>query len=234
MYYSGGYERPVKVLKMYRGIVSGTIFILVVYSLLPNSARFSRALILLGTGLSVMVTTFIRLGLHAFVGKDFTLGTRKPKRVAIVGLKKESKRVTDLLKQTGIATNLVGYISTKRKPRSERYMGSIYQIREIVQINNIEELIFCSDDISSQLVIRTMLSLSEFNLDYKIAPPESISIIGSNSIDTAGDLYVLNVNAITKERNKRNKRLFDVVLALILLLVFLLLFGHFSRNTCIV
>lgn len=219
MYYSGGYERPVKFLKMYRGLISGTIFILVIYSLLPNSARFSRALILIGTVFSIVIVTLIRVGLNFVVGGDFKLGTRRPKRVAIVGLKKESKRVTELLKETGIVTELVGYISTKRKPRSERYMGSIYQIKEIIKVNNIEELIFCSDDISSQMVIKTMLHLSEFNIDYKIAPPASVSIIGSNSIDTAGDLYVLNVNAITKEKNKRNKRLFDVVLAISLLLL---------------
>ena len=95
-------------------------------------------------------------------------------------------------------------------------MGSIYQIGEIVRINNIEELIFCSSDVRSQLVIKTMLNLSDFNVDYKIAPPESISIIGSNSIDTAGDLYVVNLNAITKEKNRRNKRLFDILFSLVL------------------
>ena len=220
MYYSGGYEKPVKLLNNYRGLIYGTLFILVIFSMLPNSARFSRAIILLGSGLSVLLVTFIRIMLHLLVGKDYTLGARRPKRVAIVGLKKESNRVSDLLKQTGIVTNLVGYITTKHKPRSERYLGSIYQIREIVKINNIEELIFCSNDISSQLVIRTMLHLSEFKLDYKIAPPESISIIGSNSIDTAGDLYVLNVNAITREKNKRNKRLFDVVTSFLILLTY--------------
>jgi hypothetical protein len=60
--------------------------------------------------------------------------------------------------------------------------------------------------------------LSNFNIEYKIAPPASVSIIGSNSIDTAGDLYVVNVNAITKENNKRNKRLFDMALACLLLI----------------
>jgi hypothetical protein len=49
-----------------------------------------------------------------------------------------------------------------------------------------------------------MLDLSPLDVDYKIAPPESISIIGSNSIHTAGDLYVVNINAITKPSNKRN------------------------------
>jgi lipopolysaccharide/colanic/teichoic acid biosynthesis glycosyltransferase len=64
-----------------------------------------------------------------------------------------------------------------------------------------------------------MLDLSPLDVDYKIAPPESISIIGSNSIHTAGDLYVVNINAITKSSNKRRKRLFDFSLALVYLVL---------------
>jgi O-antigen biosynthesis protein len=218
VYYSGGYDKPIHLFKMYRGVVYGTILILVIYSLLPNSARFSRAIILLGSVLSMLTLSFLRVFLHLVVRNEYIIGARKPKRVAIVGLKKESKRVRDLLTQTGIKTNLVGFVSPKRKPRSERYMGTIYQIREVIRVNNIEELIFCSDDISSRTVIRTMLNLTDFKIDYKIAPPASISIIGSNSIDTAGDLYVVNLNAISKEKNKRNKRLFDVGLSVFLLI----------------
>ncbi|HKK81295.1 MAG TPA: hypothetical protein VJ909_03550, partial [Prolixibacteraceae bacterium] len=218
MYYSGGYERPVSLIKIGKGLGYGTIFILVVYSLLPNSMRFSRAIILLGVAMSGFIILFERIALHFLNNEKYKLGTRKPKRVAIVGLKKESARVYDLLSKTGLPFTLAGYISTKYKPRSERYLGAVSQVREIIRINQIDELIFCSEDISSQTVIRTMLQLSDFKVDYKIAPPASVSIIGSNSIETAGDLYVVNVNAITREKNKRNKRLFDVVFALFLLL----------------
>ena len=57
-------------------------------------------------------------------------------------------------------------------------------------------------------------------VDYKIAPPESMSIIGSNSIDTAGDLYVIDINTVSKPVNKRNKRVFDVVSSFSLLMIF--------------
>ncbi len=217
-YYSGGYEKSVNLLKIYRGIITGTLIILVIYSLLPNSARFSRAIIIAGSVISLLAVTLVRVILHFIIKKDFALSSRKPKRVAIVGLKKESKRVRALLEQTGITTDIVGFISPKKNIKSARYMGTIYQTHEIVRINNIEELIFCSKDVSSKMVIKTMLGLSDFNIEYKIAPPESISIIGSNSIDTAGDLYVVNVNAIIREKNLRNKRLFDVLLGLLLLL----------------
>ena len=57
-------------------------------------------------------------------------------------------------------------------------------------------------------------------VEYKIAPPESLSLIGSNSINTAGDLYTMEINSISKNTNKRNKRFFDLSLGLFLFLVF--------------
>ena len=218
MYYSGGYDRPVSLLKIYRGQLTALLIILIAYSLSPETIRFSRALILLGAGMSIILTTTLRLALHSVIGKDFKIGIHKPKRVAIVGLKNETERVQEILTHTGISTNIIGFISPKKKPRSERYIGSIYQIQEIIKINQLDELIFCSEDISSHKVIKTMLLLSDYNIDYKIAPPKSVSIIGSNSIDTAGDLYVVNVSAITKEKNKRFKRLFDFSSAIVMLL----------------
>jgi lipopolysaccharide/colanic/teichoic acid biosynthesis glycosyltransferase len=38
-------------------------------------------------------------------------------------------------------------------------------------------------------------------------------LIGSNSIHTSGDLYILDLNTISATKNKRQKRLFDFVSA---------------------
>jgi len=62
-----------------------------------------------------------------------------------------------------------------------------------------------------------MLELTHLDIDFKIAPPESLSIIGSNSIHTAGDLYVVNLNSIAKPANKRKKRTFDIFAASVFL-----------------
>jgi hypothetical protein len=56
------------------------------------------------------------------------------------------------------------------------------------------------------------------NIDFKIAQPDSLSLIGSNSIETAGDLYVLNLNSITKSQNIRSKRTFDFLGSFIFIL----------------
>jgi hypothetical protein len=63
-----------------------------------------------------------------------------------------------------------------------------------------------------------MSTISSNKVDFKIAQPESLYLIGSNSIDTAGDLYILNINSITTKSNIRNKRTFDFISSFLLIL----------------
>jgi lipopolysaccharide/colanic/teichoic acid biosynthesis glycosyltransferase len=52
---------------------------------------------------------------------------------------------------------------------------------------------------------------------YKIAPEDSLSIIGSNSINTRGELYTVEISAAYSSANKRNKRVLDLVFSFVLL-----------------
>jgi len=63
-YYSGAYDRPLKILSFFKGIVAGLISILVVYALLPLDWRYSRALIFLGAAWSLIALLGLRLALH--------------------------------------------------------------------------------------------------------------------------------------------------------------------------
>lgn len=221
IYYSGGYEKPVSLLNILKGVACGSVFILVVYSLLPETLRFSRAIILMGTLMSALLLLTIRLILHFVVGKSFKLGVEKPKRVAIVGMTQECERVGKMLGQSGRRFEIVGNISPVADFVADGYIGNVEQMQEIVRINQINELIFCAEDISSHRVIKMMLGLTSFKLEYKIAPTQSVSIIGSNSIETSGDLYIVNDNNISDENNRRNKRLLDFLVSIFLLLTFL-------------
>ena len=54
-----------------------------------------------------------------------------------------------------------------------------------------------------------MIAIPHHSIDFKIAQPDSSFLIGSNSIETAGDLYIIDVNAITQEGKIRQKRTVD-------------------------
>jgi O-antigen biosynthesis protein len=214
---SGGYQKPVSLLKFLRGILWGTVAILLVYSLVNEELRFSRALILLAAAWAAITLPTLRFLFNKLKFKGFELEIEKQKRVAIAGHPEETGRVKDLLHQTPVNPVIVGSISISENEEADDHLGHAGQLREIIRINRIEEIIFCAESLSSGEIIRAMLDLSALDVSYKIAPPESYSIIGSNSIHTAGDLYLVNVNSISKQSNRRKKRTFDILLALSLL-----------------
>lgn len=220
IYYSGGYDKPLQVFSFLRGHLLGTLIILVVYALLPLEWRFSRALIFLGSGWAILSTLGIRILLHTAGVKDYRIDLNRQKRMVIVGKEKEAERVSQLLVDTQAKPDIIGFVSPSPAAQHDGYIGHIEQIDEIVHINRVDEIVFCSRDLPSHRIIQIMTRLIGIPVDFKIAPPESLSIIGSNSINTAGDLYTIHFNSIGKEFNRRNKRLFDAVTALLLLVTF--------------
>ncbi|MBP1670289.1 MAG: glycosyl transferase family 2, partial [Bacteroidetes bacterium] len=218
IYFSGGYEKLVRAFDLLRGILVGTLAILIIYALLPEYLRFSRALIIMGT-LWVILTTFgIRMLLRLVDNTHFKIEFfKRRKRIIIVGNKKEGERVFSLVRQTQVKPELVGFVSPDESFNHHDFLGSVTMIEEMVKINKVDELIFCAKDLTSQTIISTMLRFTNAELDFKIAPPESLSVIGSNSINTAGDLYVVHFNTLSRELNRRKKRMLDMFLSVLFL-----------------
>lgn len=232
IYFNSGYDKPIKLFKIARGIIIGTFIILLGYSLLPENMRFSRAFILFGTLDALVCIIGLRLKLHILKIKSYSLHSLKTKRIAIIGEESEFIRVSNLLKQTHVKSSFIGFVSAEHNGvHNPHYIGSFNQINEIINVHQITEIIFCAKDLSSQFIINNMLTLVSSGVDFKIAPPESLSIIGSNNIDTAGDLYMIDVNSISKQSNTRNKRLLDVTLSLIILALSPILFFIQERKT---
>lgn len=232
----GGYDKPIKLIKNGVGAVIGTSVILVVYALLSKDYQFSRLIILLG-GLWVTVYYGIsRLILHHLVGDHYRIGGSKNKRFAIVGDEEEVGRVNQILEQTNSKIQSVIYLSPDEDSKKEGFLGTYSQLDQVVDIHGIDEVIFCAKNISSAQIITKMMRLEGAQVDFKIAQPETSFLIGSNSIDTQGDLYVMDINRIKKPANQRNKRLIDFSLSFLLLLVSPLIVwgfknkGRFMRN----
>jgi GT2 family glycosyltransferase len=215
-----GYERKVKFTDLLRGILAGSLLILVVYALLPESWRFSRALLIIGTILVLLSTIAIRLLLNKTSKAHFSFEIfKKKKKIVIIGDLQESHRVYSIIKQTQVFSELIGFVNSEENLVAPGFIGHIGQIQEIVQLNQADELIFCAAVMPSRKIIRTMLQFTDTGLEFKIAPPESLSVIGSNSNDVSGELYVLHFNALSRLLNKRKKRLFDMAFSLVVLVV---------------
>lgn len=212
--FSGGYDKPVKLWKNGVGGLLGTGVILMVYALLSKDYQFSRLIILLGGIWVILYYLISRLGLHFALGESHRIGGSKNKRFVIVGELKEAERVNQLLQQTNSKVQSVVYLSPNDEKAHDEYVGTLNQLDQVIDIQKIDEVIFCAKNVSAATIISKMLQLEGSKLDFKIAQPETSFLIGSNSIDSQGDLYVLDINKVNKPANRRNKRVIDFVVAL--------------------
>ncbi|MFO7722237.1 MAG: hypothetical protein R6V49_03345, partial [Bacteroidales bacterium] len=150
---------------------------------------------------------------------SFRTDKGKQRRIAILGLPEEAERVASIVRKTHPDAGFVGLVNTSGPTPTPGMIGNISQINEIIAIYNITELIFCLKDIEAKQIIDLMTAGVNGNLEYRIAPPESIFLVGAGSLDTKGELYLFNFNTIVSKANRRNKRFLDLLSSILFLLL---------------
>ena len=220
----GGYRKPFSAVKANKGILIGTVIILLIYALLPETYRFSRAVTILGAMWTMLVINLIRYIMRRFNIAATLFGGKDNRRIAIIGQGKEAERVAALVRVVNRKCDFIGIVGSDDKPEPSQeqdgfqQLGQISQLQDIISIYRINEVVFCSKNLPADNIISLMTQLQEQQVEYKIAPEESDSIIGSNSISTYDEIYGVHVNSITKASNRRKKRFFDILTSCLLLL----------------
>ncbi|MEX1193074.1 MAG: glycosyltransferase [Brumimicrobium sp.] len=227
--FSGGYDFPIKLKSYFQGGIIGTGILLIIYALLPKDVQFSRLYILLGASWVIIYYLITRLFLHIVVKNKFDLKGLKSKTFAIVGEDDEIERVKQILLNTSHKVAELHYIAPTSSKR-EHHTGSIEQLDQVIHIHKIDEVIFCAKNNTAETIIKWMSYIASRDVEFKIAQPDSLYLIGSNSIDTSGDLYVLEIDNITRQSNKRNKRAIDFIVSSISILFSPLLVWSFKNK----
>lgn len=222
----GVYSHKPRINDVLKSTLAGSISVLLIYALLPEYMRFSRAIILVGTAVTFAVLTLNR----ALLGKltKGKLGFRKneQKRTLIVANNDEFDRIKWVLNQTFSQSEVIGNVSILESEKGA--VGRVSQLPELVRIFRINEIIFSGKELSAEQIIYQMSTLSTPGLEFKTAPSESLYIIGSNSVNTQGELYMLGIQSISKPENKKRKRQFDIGMSLLVFFLspFLAMLGN--------
>ena len=229
VFFSGGYDKPIRMSRIITGMAFGTLLI----SALSNFAdayRFSKALIILGGVFSGMALAFNRYLIHFLKFKNLDLEKGNRKRIILIGNDAETARVSKMMNNMKHNGEVLGFVGLNTEPASHNRLGSIENLKEIIRLYKAEEIIFCSKDIPAAQIIEWMTKVGNPHLEFKIVPDESNFIIGSNSKDSQGDFYTLNIELnITQPNNIRKKRLLDFILAFTFLLNYPLLFWSVKK-----
>jgi hypothetical protein len=222
----GLYDRPLKPNKTWIAIGKAAVYVLLIYSLLPETWRFSRLLIIIGSLLAMVVFWINRKLLLLWQER----GIVNVQHGMIVGSEAESTRVMALRKQS------VEFSFSRLDPKAFVSAVSGQTLSAKVRIEQITEVVFCAKDVSSELIIAAMSQLSNAGIEMKIAPPESYFLIGSQSIDGVGNQVMVDINSISLPENKRKKRLLDIATSVFVCLFFAMIAllgrwrGHYFKD----
>lgn len=212
LFFAGGYDKPIKIQKVITGIFIGSALNALVYLFLKGNFYFSLSSAILGILIIMMGLTSVRWMLHFLKIKKYKINFFR-KKIAIIGNKKESEKVNNLVEHTQLYSSVVGTISPQ-KTKDEEYLGDIEQLAFLKKKHQINEAIFCSQNVNYDVVIDTLIAFNKEDIQFKLANTQEMFILGSTDNNTSGELHTIRVEGIESAQNKRLKRLLDVSFAI--------------------
>lgn len=222
-YYTGLYQRQYRFKNLLRSSVVSLVIILAVYALLPETVRFSRGIVVLGSLLSFGVLALWRY-LLVWMQVLTPDSEETDSYTLVVGTATDFAAVEALAARSGSSRHLRGFVS----PISEAHsLGKPDALLAILDNTPTQELIICT---GQHLRFRQVVQLyQQFGkrVRLRLHAAGSRSIVGSDSKNDAGETIGGAHYQLSQPVNQRLKRLLDIAVALLLLLTAPL---HFLLN----
>lgn len=210
-----GYYKKNNWSKRLQTVIIGVVAVLGVYGLLDESYRTSRVIILAG-----VLISWLSLSLTALLRKGGNT-SRKGKKVLIVAEQTQAAIIKYQLAESKANTEVLGLVYPKDTGYdSNLYVNNISQLNQLTRVLKADEVIFSTEDMSTKDIMKTMMLLDS-KLSFKIAGDESLTILGSKSKNTSGEIYDIDLHYnLDTEYHRHTKRVLDVLLAIASLLAF--------------
>ncbi len=208
-YINGWYSAGHKRLSVAKSIAYPTIILLVIYGLLPEEMRTSRAILLFGS-LWAMLVMVCNAWLATFLSKAAT------KSIAIVGSQDAIEHIKNTISHNQIKVEQYYYISPSDLYDPTLYINDLDHLNSLIKPLKINEVIYASSNLTTKDIIQSMTSITS-PIDFRIAGDELMHIIGSQSRHMQGDSYGVNIKYNLSESHLQvGKRCIDIIASLIM------------------
>lgn len=203
-----GYKIPAKTSNAIRGLFAGTIIVLVFYALLPADMRFSRAIIILGGLASFMAIPVWRFLVSLLFPLISDNPFSKARRTIIVGDEENYLNLIKLISSLEDDNSIAGRVSIEKEDMKEEVLGNLGQIREVIRINRIKEVIFTTGSMSASQIIDSMYLITDSNVTIRIASAGEKYILGSRYVNPESELITIGRTDLKKRILSWFKHLF--------------------------
>ncbi|MEO6329568.1 MAG: glycosyltransferase [Ginsengibacter sp.] len=217
-FFSGLYDRSYRQSKLNRSAIAAIVVLLAGYSLLPESLRFSRGILVFGSLtayalISVMRTLLVNLKILENNDED------EQRQILIAGTFKEYVAVVTLMKSAGIEERIFGRVEVDEE-NGINSVGNIAELIHLLTIYPIKEVILCEGKLSFKKIIELVKTIPH-NVRIKFFASKSESIISSDSKDISGKYVSRHSNfKLESEIGERSKQLADIIISMAFIISF--------------
>lgn len=218
-YFAGLYDNGYKQSRLNKSTTIAILVLLAAYSLLPESLRFSRGILLFGSLLAFVLMTIVRWLLLQWNVIEISADNNEINQTLIAGTENDFNEVTGLLQKAGIQERILGRVNPDES-NTTKTMGSFNNLGKLLKLYPVKEIIFCEANLSFKKIIEAM-PLLPAHLRIKLFVPGTHTLIGSGSKHDPGK-YISKDSGFRLARpvNQRNKNLTDVIIAFLFLITF--------------
>ena len=221
---SGVYRRDsLSVLRNFIAVIVSFI-ILTSITFFFKQFAYSRAVVLITYLLLITLTVFWRIVLKLFFRVGVQIDDVSKSRTLVVGINGHAIHVAEKLKLKRTdyhsVVGLVGkyHVDIGKKINSFEVIGSIENIRKIINEHKISEVIFSSEELNYSEMMAVVADCQNESVEFKISGTELDFIVGKASVSMLDDIPLIEVHYnISSPSLKFIKRLFDITLGLFVL-----------------
>jgi GT2 family glycosyltransferase/lipopolysaccharide/colanic/teichoic acid biosynthesis glycosyltransferase len=186
---------------------------------------YSRVVVLISFVL-IVVTLSLWRTIYRLAGPLAKKGPiSKLRRAIIIGAGKEGKRILKQLQnRPDMHYEVCGFVDFDQKSIGKTIDGievlaTIDNVRDVVRIEKINDVIFSSDRLTNAQILETIILAQRSGVNFRIVPHELEYIVAKSSVDEIDTVQMLDFSGVADPLDLIVKRFFDIVCALIMIVV---------------
>jgi hypothetical protein len=217
-YFSGLYDNGYKQSRLNKSTLIAFFILLSGYSLLPETLRFSRGILVFGSLLAFLFMSIVRKWFVKINVLENSDEDDEHQQTIVVGTEEDFREVNSLMENAGMDKRVLGRVDVDGTVGNA--IGNVAEIGQLLTSYPIKEIIFCEGTLSFKKIIELVQQIPK-PIRIKFHASCSRSIIGSDNSYIGGKhVSTDKIFRLALPVNKRNKNLVDVIISIILIITF--------------
>lgn len=206
--WAGGYDSPWRRASLVLGAGAGSVAVLLLYALMPETWRFSRAVTLGSAVAAPLYFVLTRQLAHWFKPSRYTWRSGRGERVLLVGDGERAVAACRMLEQAQGPNLMI------RQQTTTNFQAA--DLPKLAREARAQRVLLLAGDLTGAQLVAACAAMGDVRIDVRIVPEFGRCTLGGDDELQREDVFTWGADGIARADRRRAKRAFDVVSSLVM------------------